>query len=43
LPSSSAYSSLSLVQPHRSLTLVYWLVVSISFCLSQLIVGTLRG
>jgi hypothetical protein len=37
LPSFSASSSLSLIQPHGSPTSVYWLGVSASHCLTQLL------
>jgi hypothetical protein len=43
LPSSSASSILPLIQPQGSLASVHWLGVSICFCLSQLLVGPLRG
>ena len=41
--SSSASSSLSLVQPQRTLTLVLWLGRNIWVCFSQLLVGPPRG
>jgi hypothetical protein len=41
--SSSASSSLSLVQPQWSPASVHWLGVSICLCLSQLLVGPLGG
>jgi hypothetical protein len=41
--SSSASSSLSLIQPQESLISVHWLSVSICICLSQLLVGPLGG
>jgi hypothetical protein len=43
LPSSSTSSSFSLVQPQGSLTSDCWLSVSICICLSQLLIGPLRG
>jgi hypothetical protein len=43
LLSSSASSSLFLVQPQESLTSVQWLDISIHICLSQLLVGPLGG
>jgi hypothetical protein len=42
-PSSSASSNLSLIQSHMSPTSVQWFGVIICFCLSQLLVGPLRG
>jgi hypothetical protein len=43
LPSSSASSSLSLIQPQVSPTSGQWLGVNICFYLSHLLVGPLRG
>jgi hypothetical protein len=42
-PSPSAASSRFLIQPQGSPTSVQWLGVSICVCLSQLLVGPLRG
>jgi hypothetical protein len=42
-PSSSTSSSFFLIKLQGSLTSAYWLVVSICICLSQLLVGSLRG
>jgi len=43
LPSFSASSSLSIIQPQGSLTSVHWLGINICLCLSQLLVGACRG
>ena len=43
LPSPSASSILPLIHPQESPTSVQWLGVSICVCLSQLLVGPLRG
>ena len=43
LPSFSSSSSFSLIQTQESPTSVHWLGVSIGICLSQLLVGPLRG
>jgi hypothetical protein len=42
-PSPSASLILSLIQPYWPTTSVQWLGVSVSFCLSQLLGGPLRG
>ena len=42
-PSSSTFSSLSLIQSQGPPTSVHWLGVSICICLSQLLVGPLIG
>jgi hypothetical protein len=41
--SRSASSILALIQPYRSLTSVQWLGETICLCLSQLLVGPLKG